>query len=85
MACGKPVIYSNLDSLNEIEDVNKFAFLVEPDDLDKALGKISFYLKNSELLNEDSRIARKLFEEKYNWESIEVKLIEIVSSLLTRQ
>jgi glycosyltransferase involved in cell wall biosynthesis len=42
-------------------------------------------LKNSELLNEDSRIARKLFEEKYNWESIEVKLIEIVSSLLTRQ
>ncbi len=85
MACGKPVIYSNLDSLIEIEDVNKFAFLVEPDELDKALGKISFYLKNPERLKEDSRIARKLFEEKYTWESIEVKLIEIISSLPTQR
>ncbi len=82
MACGKPVIYSNLDSFTEFEDVKKFGILVEPDDIDSALNKIKFYLDNPGQLKKDSQTARNLFEEKYNWETIEGKLIEVINSIL---
>lgn len=81
MASGKPVIFSNLDSLRGFYDIKKFGLLVEPDDLNLALERIKNYLNNPEQLKEDSMNARRLFEEKYNWEIIERKLIKVINSL----
>lgn len=81
MACGKPVIYSNLSSFKEFMDIEKFGLLIEPDDLNSALDRIGLYLVNPEKLKEDSLAARKLFEEKYNWEEIENKMMKIIGEL----
>jgi glycosyltransferase involved in cell wall biosynthesis len=85
MACGIPVIYSSLDSFKEFEDVKKFGILVEPDDIDAALNKIKFYLNNPGQLKKDSQTARNLFEEKYNWEIIETKMIEAINTIFKNQ
>lgn len=83
IACGKPVIYTKLDSLKDFTDLNKCGTFVENDNLESALLKIKEYLMNPTLLNSESLYARKLFEEKYNWESIENILIELVNHLTT--
>lgn len=82
MACGKPVIYSNLDSFKEFRDIENFGLLIEPDDLSSALDRIGLYLVNPDKLKEDSLAARKLFEEKYNWEEIEKKMTTIIAQLV---
>lgn len=81
MACGKPVIYSNLKSFSEFKDVEQFGLLIEPDDITAALDRIGLYLVNQEKLYEDSKTARKLFEEKYNWGKTEKRLEQIITKL----
>lgn len=82
MACGKPVIYTRLDSLKRFPDINKFGLLIEPGDLSKAKEWIKFCLNNSDKLKVQSENARWLFEEFYNWEILETRLLIIVNDLL---
>lgn len=81
MASGKPFIYSNLDSFKGYEDVKQAGILIEPDDIGAALQRISLYLDNPEKLKEDSLAAYRLFKEKYNWDSVETKIIKIIDSM----
>lgn len=82
MACGKPVIYTKLDSLKRFPDINKFGLLIEPDDLSEAKEWIKFYLNNYDKLKVQSENARWLFEGFYNWEILETRLLMIVNDLL---
>jgi glycosyltransferase involved in cell wall biosynthesis len=79
MACGKPVIYSDVQPLKEFVDLNKFGFLVNPKNIGTICQKISLYIEDSSLLKEHSKNARSLFEKKYNWEKIEPLLIFVVN------
>jgi glycosyltransferase involved in cell wall biosynthesis len=81
MASGKPFIYSNLDSFKGYENVKQAGILIEPDDTDAALQRISLYLDNPEKLKEDSLAAYSLFKEKYNWDSVETEMIKIIESM----
>jgi glycosyltransferase involved in cell wall biosynthesis len=81
MACGKPVIYSKLDSLKAIPEINSFALLTEPNDYTLMSKRIGEYLSNQEILLTHSRKARDIFLEKYNWEIIENKFIGLIESL----
>jgi glycosyltransferase involved in cell wall biosynthesis len=81
LACGKPFIFSNLASFKGFKDVKNAGLLVEPDDLESALQRISLYLNNAERLKEDSLAANRLFKDKYNWEAIEIKIVEVINSL----
>ena len=83
MACGKAVIFSNLDSFKFFPEVNKFGLLIEPDDINGAIEKVSLYLNDKDKLIADSQIAGKLFEEKYNWELISKKMLNVINQLLT--
>jgi len=80
MACGKPVIYSNVKPLVKFKEINQFGFLVNPTDIDLICKKISLYLENPLLLQKHSQAARSLFEEKYNWEKIEKLLLGIIEA-----
>lgn len=82
MACGKPVIYTKLDSLKRFPDINKFGLLTETDNLSEAKEWIKFYLNNSDKLKVQSENARWLFEGFYNWEILEIRLLIIVNDLL---
>lgn len=82
MACGKPVIYTNLDSLRQFSDITKFGILIEPDDLFKAKEWIKLYLDNTNKLKLHSEAARRLFEDYYNWELFETLLVNVVNDFL---
>jgi glycosyltransferase involved in cell wall biosynthesis len=79
LACGRPIIFSNLNSLNEFDNLAPFVYLVDPFSVNKVVRIIVEYLNNPELYYEHCRQARKSFEGKYNWELIESKLLEVVN------
>lgn len=77
MACGKPVLFSDIKAIrNEFRTIN-WGFLVDPENLQQIAEKITLYIKNRELLNLHALTARNLVEEKYNWENEEKKLIKL--------
>lgn len=81
IASGKPFIFSNLDSFKGFDDLLQAGLLIEPDDLDSAINRISLYLSDPEKLKEDSIAAYSLFTNKYNWEVIEKEIIQIIDSM----
>ena len=83
IACGKPFIFSDLDSFKGYDDLRDAGLMTDPDDFESALGRISLYINHPGKLKEDSLTAYKLFEEKYNWENIEKKMMGIIDSLFT--
>ena len=80
MACGRPVIFSNLDSLSELSDIKSFAHLVEPDEINTVVKILNNYLSNKELYTTHCKEARRLFEEKYNWELLGDKLLKLIDN-----
>lgn len=78
MACGKPVIYSDIKPLLKFKALNEFGFLVDPAEIDIVCNKIGLYINNHALLQNHSQAARRLFEKKYNWEKIESALLSAV-------
>ncbi len=81
IACGKPFIFSDLDSFKGYNDLREAGLMTDPDDLESQLQRISLYLNHPEKLKEDSLSAYSLFEEKYNWENLEKKMMGIIDSL----
>ena len=80
MACGRPVIFSNLDSLSELSDIKPFTHLVEPDDINAVAKILNAYFDNNGLYFEHCQAARNLFEDKYNWELLEGKLLKLINN-----
>ena len=80
MACGKPVIYSDIKPLLKFGDLNEFGFLVEPTNVEEVCDKIGLYINNRALLQNHSQAARRLFEMKYSWDRIENLLLYAVKN-----
>ncbi|MGA8266061.1 MAG: glycosyltransferase [Ignavibacteriaceae bacterium] len=81
LACGKPVIYSNIKAITETFDQINFGFLVNPDNFNEIVNKIETYLSNSKLLLEHSENGRALIENGKNWEAESQKLITLIKNL----
>lgn len=76
MACGKPIISTNIDGPREIILENDIGYLAEPESPEELSDKIILMLK---LTNERMKMglnARKLAVEKYDWNSLARKFIE---------
>ncbi|MGE5683403.1 MAG: glycosyltransferase [Bacillota bacterium] len=78
MACGKPVIFSDIKPIQRELQLHLFGFAVNPENIEDIIDKVSQYLSNPILLKAHSSIARKLAEEKFNWESLENKLVNFI-------
>jgi glycosyltransferase involved in cell wall biosynthesis len=78
MACGKPIIYSDVKAIKEELDIKEFGFLVNPKDIKRVIELIETYLANPHQLQLHSTNARLTAEQKYNWEKVESKLIKLV-------
>lgn len=81
MACGKPVIYSDIKPLLKFKEFDEIGFLVNPMNIDLICEKIFLYLENPTLLQKHSQAARLLFEKKYNWGKIENLLLGIIEGI----
>jgi glycosyltransferase involved in cell wall biosynthesis len=79
-ALGRPVIFTDLKAIRRDVRIEEFGYLVKPDDTETISKIISGYLKNQDLYIEHCINARKMAEEKYNWQQISQAFIKFIES-----
>ncbi|MDD3711192.1 MAG: glycosyltransferase family 4 protein [Patescibacteria group bacterium] len=77
MACGTPVIASNLPGVRTVFENEKSGLMVKPKDIEDLKNKIKTILQNPEKLENMSSEAHKLVLEKYSEEIINDKVLEL--------
>ena len=80
-ACGRPVMYSDIKAIRKsVSDINQFGFLVTPSDAEKIARLVIDYVSKPMLYKQHCLAARKLAEQKYNWQAIDTHLAPFVNS-----
>lgn len=81
MACGLPVVASNVEGNNEIVENEVNGYLVPPAD-PEALGEIiGFLLANRKVADAMGKNARKTAEKVYDWKRIAEQTLKVYASL----
>jgi glycosyltransferase involved in cell wall biosynthesis len=78
MACGTPVIASNLPGVWSVFENGVSGFSIEPKDYKQLSEKITFVLNNSHERREMGKDARDRIQEKYSLEMVGVNLLKSV-------
>jgi glycosyltransferase involved in cell wall biosynthesis len=81
MACSKPIIASDLPPIKKFLKGSGCAILTEPNNIDDVVKAIYLLFENQNKSREMGKSGRKLFLEKYNWETEEDKLYELYESI----
>jgi glycosyltransferase involved in cell wall biosynthesis len=81
MACGKPFLFTDIQPIRKEIEFEKCGSLVQPNNINDIIRLVEDYIQNKNILLQKSKYARKLVEEKYNWEKESIKLLELVNSL----
>jgi glycosyltransferase involved in cell wall biosynthesis len=79
-AMGRPVLFSDLKSIRKEVEIEKFGFLIRPDDTDRIVRLIIDYTENRELYMRHCMNARHLAENKYNWDRIKNRFLTFITS-----
>jgi glycosyltransferase involved in cell wall biosynthesis len=74
MACGVPVIASDLPGVRRVFKDGKQGLLAKPGDIDDLAEKIKIILGDENLAKKMGKEGRKLVEEKYTWEKVGERL-----------
>ena len=77
----RPVIYSDLKAIRKEVDIDRFGFLVNPNDTQRIVQILKDYIYNESLYNKHCKSAAELAETKYNWGRIKNDFIEFLSQL----
>ncbi len=81
LACGRPVIYSDLKSIKrEIPNID-FGFLCNPNDIETISNHIIDYTNNHRLYNAHCNNALKISRSKFNWSLIENDFISFIKNI----
>jgi glycosyltransferase involved in cell wall biosynthesis len=78
-ALGRPVIFSDLRAIRKEVEIEKFGFLVKPENYDSIVNIISGYLNDEDLYYQHCMDGRKLAENNYNWQRIESQFLKFIS------
>ena len=78
IACGRPVIYSNLKAIRKEIEVNQFGYLVKPNNADLISNYILNYIDHSDIFLKHSHRARELALNNYNWRAIEPAFLNYI-------
>ncbi len=79
MACGKPVIASNMPGIRTVVEHERNGLLVEPKNSDNLSQALLEILSNEAIARSMGILGRKKVEEKYSWEKIGDLLVDILS------
>ena len=82
MACGKPVIASNLPGVRTVVDSGGNGFLVKPGDVDELVSRMRYLLDNERVREDYGRRGREKVENQYSWDRIGIRLEEIYGEVL---
>jgi len=85
MACGLPVVASNFPEISSVVKEADCGILVDPTDVDEIADAIIYMLEHPEEAEKMSENGRRAVEEKYNWERMEARLLELYEGLETCQ
>jgi glycosyltransferase involved in cell wall biosynthesis len=83
-ATGRPVIFTDLRAIRRDITIEKFGYLVKPEETNTITEILCRYLQDQDLYLEHCRNARKLAEEKYNWQQISPALLNFIDSFPRR-
>jgi glycosyltransferase involved in cell wall biosynthesis len=78
-AFGRPVIFTDLKAIRKEVEIEKFGYLVRPDNTGLIADLISEYLKNENLYLLHCNNARDLAENDYNWKKNEIQFIKFLA------
>jgi glycosyltransferase involved in cell wall biosynthesis len=82
MACGKPVIASEIGGIPETTNYGNAGLLFEPGNVDQLTGKIEMLYANADKREEFGRKARNYIVDYCSIESLKAKYIEFYQSIL---
>lgn len=77
LACGVPVIASDLPGVRRVFNNHEHGLLIKPNDPEDLKKKLEFILKNEELRRVMALAARRLAEEKYDLKMMSAKLLDL--------
>jgi glycosyltransferase involved in cell wall biosynthesis len=83
MACGKPVIASNLPGVRSVVNAGEDGLLVRPGDVDDLAEKIQMLLGDPQRRQEMGERGWAKVEEKYAWLKIIPRLVQVYEEVLT--
>lgn len=82
MACGTPVVASDLAGVRVVVSDGQDGFLIEPGNTDQLRAKIRFLLDNPQQRLEMGRSGRAKVEKRYSWSVATEKLEQVYFSIL---
>jgi glycosyltransferase involved in cell wall biosynthesis len=85
MACGIPVVSSDLKPIRAFIETSNCGILVDPTKPQQVAHALIFLLEHPDQARKMGQNGRKAVLEKYNWENEGQKLIELYESLLKRK
>ena len=81
MLCGLPVVASNFPEISKVVKEADCGILVDPTNVDEIANAILYLLEHPEEAKRMGENGRRAVEEKYNWERMEEKLLELYRRL----
>lgn len=81
MACGKPVIYSNIPAIKNLFEDDVIGYFINPYNTGEILKRINNYINDKSILERHSKKGRELVEKFYNWEKIEKDLTDFIMEI----
>jgi len=85
MACGQPVVGSNVGGISDIIDDGENGFLVEPRRSDQLAEKISVLLSDEKLRRKFGNRGRKKVEDNYSYQVVAKKALSVYERALERK
>ena len=80
LACGRPVIYSDLKATRRLTENYNFVTLVNPQNTDSIVSKISEYISHPDKYYSDCQNAGKISKGKFNWDLIKNDFLEFIAN-----
>lgn len=77
MACGKPLVATDVDGIREFVRESNCGVLVPPQDTVKLVDAILKLLKNANLMSRFGENGLRCVTEEYTWESLARKTLEV--------
>jgi len=77
MACGKPIVASDIDGIREILEESKSGVCVIPKDPNELAKAVVSLLQDRESREKMARNGRRYILENRSWESVAVKVFEV--------
>ncbi len=81
MAAGLPIISSNFEAWRDIVEGHNIGIVVDPNNVEEIVSAILYLKNNMNIAKDFGRNSRRVFEEKFNWQTEEKKLLQLYLSM----